>query len=297
MQSEGEPIKHHDHTLAPLDPDELVQRSIEIFPQAYLTNISIIQGVALSVFVVETVIFLRDDSVPPAVAWPSLAQSLLMLVGIITVSYEYLWFTTIMRWTPTFRDTAIPFVLGVAEIVPPLLLGRPAAWWVSFAAFAALGAMAFMNTLSRIQPEMFPNHRSSYDEIRRLLVHLALLSVATAVGALAMAWIVQKTPTHQSTISAVAALTMAAMVLVVMIGYSELAMNNIYQRYGVARRPPLFVAMRNAVRPKGRGSRPAGGGTVGTQSLNAADGDDQRTPSPRPAPDSTPPSSQQPHPL
>ncbi|MFB9444588.1 hypothetical protein Dvina_07715 [Dactylosporangium vinaceum] len=124
--------------LEPLDTDTLVRRSIEIFPQGYLMIISIIQGVALAAIVSESTRYI--SSISPTAMAPALAQSALNLAGLIIVSYEYLWFTTIARWAPTFRDTAIPFALGVAEIVPAYLLQRPVAWWIAFATFALTGA-------------------------------------------------------------------------------------------------------------------------------------------------------------
>jgi hypothetical protein len=75
--------------LEPLDRDTLVRRSVDIFPQGYLINISIIQGVALAAIVSESTKFLRDA--PTHLFVPALAQSLLNLAGLIVVSYEYLW--------------------------------------------------------------------------------------------------------------------------------------------------------------------------------------------------------------
>ncbi|MEU4402507.1 hypothetical protein [Micromonospora orduensis] len=249
--------------LQPLHPGILRDRSIEIFPQGYLMNISIIQGVALSVLIVETVRTLtREDSPLPLV--PTLAQSSLTLACLVIVSYEYLWFSTIMRWTPTFRDTAIPVVLGVGEIVPPLLLGNPRAWWIATAVFALLGAVAFLNTVTRLEPEMFPRSRQAYTRIRGLLVTLAVTCVATAALSAVIAYLVGPV------LSTIGALVVLFTSVVFVVGRSERVLNDVYDEHGVDRRPPMFERLRGVesrVRERlgaaptlvsrGDGSRPA----------------------------------------
>jgi hypothetical protein len=44
------------------------------------------------------------------------------LSAILIVSYQYIWFSTVMRWTPTFLDTLVPYALGAAEIIPAILI-------------------------------------------------------------------------------------------------------------------------------------------------------------------------------
>ncbi|MFG1867046.1 hypothetical protein [Micromonospora arborensis] len=228
--------------LEPLHQQVLRTRSIEIFPQGYLMNISIIQGVALSVLVVETVNALtRADN--PLPLTPTLAQSSLTLACLIVVSYEYLWFSTILRWTPTFRDTAIPVVLGVGEIVPPLLLGNARAWWIATAVFALLGAMAFINTVTRLDPGMFPDSRMAYGAIRRLLFTLAAASISVAVVSAAIAYLVEHVPSERVFSTSGALLILLTTVLFV-IGHSERVLNDVYDSHGVSRRPPLYERLR-----------------------------------------------------
>ncbi|MEU8128934.1 hypothetical protein AB0B68_17095 [Micromonospora sp. NPDC049049] len=228
--------------LQPLDQQILRKRSIEIFPQGYLMNISIIQGVALSVLVVETVNTLRRDT-DPLPLLPTLAQSSLTLACLIIVSYEYLWFSTVMRWTPTFRDTAIPVVLGVGEIVPPLLLGNSRAWWIATGAFALLGAMAFINTVTRLEPGMFPRSESAYKAIRGLLLTLAAASVATAVLSGVIAYLIGRVSSEQ-VLSTTGALFILLTTALFVVGRSERVLNDVYDRHGVGRRPPLYERLR-----------------------------------------------------
>jgi hypothetical protein len=56
------------------------------------------------------------------------------LSAILIVSYQYIWFSIVMRWTPTFLDTR-PYALGVAEIIPAILIASRFRRWTSAAAF------------------------------------------------------------------------------------------------------------------------------------------------------------------
>ncbi|MFY1632343.1 hypothetical protein ACN27F_03490 [Solwaraspora sp. WMMB335] len=239
---------HREAVLEALDRPVLTRRSVEIFPQAYLMNISIIQGVALSVMTIETVNFLKTAE--REFILPSLAQAALSLAALVIVSYEYLWFTTIMRWTPTFRDTAIPVTLGVAEIVPPMLLGYTTAWWLALSVFAILGAAAFLNTVSRLRVEMFPGHAPVYEAIRRLLRRLAVVCILTSGAGVSAAVLVQRNRNHAPLVSTVSACVIILLSVVVIIGYSESVLNNTYSEYRVGRRPPLFDRLRGSLRDK-----------------------------------------------
>jgi len=165
-------------------------------------------------------------------------------MALIIVSYEYLWFTTVVRWTPTFRDTAIPVILGVGEIVPPLLLENQFAWWVAFAILAGIGAGAFFNTITRLSVAMFPGHRTSYNRIFRLLRDLTMLSVATSVVSALVATAARLYPDQARVISLIAAGLLVLLVAVGIIGYSELALNRVYDEYQLSRRPPAFERLR-----------------------------------------------------
>ncbi|MEU8232233.1 hypothetical protein AB0C12_21830 [Actinoplanes sp. NPDC048967] len=233
--------------LEPLNTGVLVRRSIEIFPQGYLMNISIIQGVALSVITVETVKYLKVAESGQLA--PAIAQSALSLAGLIIVSYEYLWFSTILRWTPTFRDTAIPVVLGVSEIIPSLLLESGTAWWIATAVFALFGAGAFTNTNTRLTVQMFEGDGPApHALVRRLLRVCAAICLVTAGFAVAVAALVRRLPEHAAWISTASASTVVLLSVVVMAGYSESVLNKVYAGFGIRRRPPAFKWMRDVLR-------------------------------------------------
>lgn len=229
--------------LEPVDRAVLARRSIDIFPQGYLTNISIIQGVALAALATETLKALTrtESPLPP---WPTVAQSVFTFVAIALVSYEYLWFTTIMRWTPTFRDTAIPLVLGAAEIVPAFLLDRPIAWWAGTAVFTGCGAIAFANTVTRLSADMFPGEARLYRSIRSLLIRLCLICVAASLSSWAAVIALANLPELTAVVTGVGSLILVVPTALVVVAYSEHVLNEVYARYGIDRRPPLFRALR-----------------------------------------------------
>jgi hypothetical protein len=147
-----------------------------------------------------------------------------------------------VRWAPTFRDTAIPVVLGIGEIVPAYLLDRPVAWWFAFATFALLGCGAFGNTVLRLREDYFPRHRDSYRAVRTLLLrlmHLCMTAVGTSV---VVALLIRALPRTATLIAVVAAGGLILIIAAAMVGYSEYVLNDAYRKFGIGRRPPLFNA-------------------------------------------------------
>jgi hypothetical protein len=224
--------------LEPLDHRVLAQRSGEIFPQGYLTNISIIQGVALGVLLEQTFRALSAHGVHPHA--PIILESAFSLVALMTVSYEYLWFSTVVRWTPTFRDTAVPVVLGVGEIVPPFLLTSQSGWWFATAVYVALGGLAFLNTASRLHKQMFTDGENWYLRIRHLLINLAGVCFGTVAVFAGVGLAIRIWPDAGSLVASVASAVITASIAGFIILYSEKIINDLYEGYGIIRRPPLF---------------------------------------------------------
>lgn len=143
--------------LEALTTEILRKRTVDIFPAGYLTVMAIIQGVALGLLLQQLLgaggVF---ESQHPVIL---ISQGIASFLAIVVASYEYLWFTTIMRWTPTFLDTLVPYLLGVAEIVPVLLLGRFRWWWICTVVLFAVGGLAFWHTIWRSSPGMFEDPR------------------------------------------------------------------------------------------------------------------------------------------
>lgn len=177
--------------IEPLDKVVLRRRTVEVFPAGYLTVLSIIQGVALGITVTQAV---SVQSLPGPVAEDVtvIMRATMTLLAIIIVSYEYVWFTVMMRWRQTFADSLIPFVLGTAEIVVALHIGRASAWWLSSAVLVGVGILAFSYTKSRLSVELFANHETPFritsGLLRRVIAMCGgIMVVATVAGLVSIA--------------------------------------------------------------------------------------------------------------
>lgn len=168
--------------VEPISREILRSRSLDLFPQGYQTTISIVQGVALAALADRTINALQE---PEPRTVEVLLQSAFTLVSIILVSYGYLWFSVLMRWVMTFRDIAVPFALGMGEIVAALLVGHPVAWWGAIAAFAALACLAYGNTWDRLDSDAFGERDDARERepglvVRQLLIRLMACCLAVA---------------------------------------------------------------------------------------------------------------------
>lgn len=229
--STSQTAKVHDlqETLEPLTREVLVRRSLATFPDGYLNHISIIQGVALGLLIQQAFGALTSDKYADYRVG-TLGEAVLLFLSVVIVSYEYIWFLTIMRWTPRFSDTLIPLLLGITEIIPIFLL-TSFRWWLGFmAVFEAMGAVAFKHSLSNLTRGLFPNDDQTYALVRRLLRHLVglclLIALVSGLGLLVNQpppWFVNSLPWG---------LTAVVPVLVVM---NEKALDRIYLNFGVRR--------------------------------------------------------------
>jgi hypothetical protein len=220
--------------LQPLERNDVLRdRTSDTFPAGYLTIISIIQGVALAT--------LLSSAVPAIFHRASTAHSLavagrtaMLLAAIIIVSYEYLWFTTLMRWAPTFLDTVVPYALGVGEIVPSILIEDEKRWWPSVMFLLATAALAFYHTIVRSSPAMFPTNRDVYVALRRLLAQLTGCCLAdfAAAATISALLLFHRGPPWLPTLMPWA-ITAASSVFVIL---SERVLTSIYDAYEIPRR-------------------------------------------------------------
>ena len=140
------------NALQPLSTEVLVRRSIEAFPAGYLLLISIIQSVTLGLLLTEAVDLIAK-SVPLIEVISTLSKAVTLFGALVIISYEYLWFVVMMRWASTFRDTLIPYAIGVTEIVPSLILDRSLAWWIAATAVPTVAGAALFNTITRLDSQ------------------------------------------------------------------------------------------------------------------------------------------------
>lgn len=227
------PISQSQSVLEPMDHEILAKRTSDTFPAGYLTSIAIIQGVALGILVTFALPRVLEHGVRSNDRIMLAGQAITGLAAIVIVSYEYLWFTTIMRWVPRFFDTLVPYVLGVGEIAPPLLIKNNAQWWIAMTAFLAAAAFAFYYTISRSSEDMFPGKPAVYRALRQLLrrliiccLFLACISATITVVNLSshhLAWLMTMMPW---------AVDFAGVLMVVI---SERTLTSVYHNYGIMR--------------------------------------------------------------
>jgi hypothetical protein len=148
------------HTYEPLDRDEFKRRIESGFADVYLTSISIIQGIALTILC--EVVF-KDLHVGDALArWTYIAMTFGTIVG---VSFEYNWFVGTHRYSYRFIDTLIPYVIGFFEIGAVFNLGNEYWWlWMSLMYFS--GMLAYINTYTHYKLDGFVD-RQVYDLFRK----------------------------------------------------------------------------------------------------------------------------------
>lgn len=215
--------------IEPLTKDVLVRRTLEVFPSGYLTILSIIQGVSLG-FTVNTAAEAQALPGPVVEDVATLARAAMTLVGVIIVSYQYIWFTVMMRWRQSFVDSLVPFLLGTAEIVVALNIGRAAQWWFSVSVFAILGLMAFANTKRHLSLDLYNGQELPL----RLTSKLLTRSMGTCGGLAVIAIVCALTSLGGSgriaTGLGVASVLVGVSVMVLM---SERTIGQIYEYYGV----------------------------------------------------------------
>jgi hypothetical protein len=219
--------------LEPLSQEVLINRSSEAFPIAYLSLISIIQSVALGILLTETVTILSGSSaIDETIAVASRAA---VLFGfLVIISYEYLWFIGILRWVSTFRDTLIPYAIGVAEIIPCLMLDQALAWWVATTVIPVICAAALLNTIARLDPLAFPGKPGVCRRVRVLTWRTIICcGVITAIGGAGSALLA---------LGILRGLLLSMIPLatilpaIVAVGICERSLNYVFESYGISRR-------------------------------------------------------------
>jgi hypothetical protein len=156
--------------IEPLDTLTLRARTVEIFPTAYSTLLSIVQGIALGVLVTTMQSALTSET-PGTTRLVLFLEGGVALVGIVVVYYMYVWFVLVARWAPTIFDTLIPLGLGCLEMGSIASIGDNRAWVGWIGAFYIGGAVAFLHSVWRLDVSMFADP-SQHRLITRLLLKL-----------------------------------------------------------------------------------------------------------------------------
>jgi len=231
------------NALEPLSTGVLVRRSIEAFPAGYLLLISIIQSVALGLLLTEAVSLLTKPASTIQII-TIVSQAATVFGALVIISYVYLWFVVMMRWASTFRDTVIPYAIGVTEIVASLILGRSISWWIAATVVPAVCGAALFNTITRLDPRAFIDKPAMYHTVRLLLWRIIMCCAAiTAIGVTGSILLY-----HDVLHGVPAALAPLSLILpaFVAVGINEKSLNSVFASYGITRRP-LFWPKRHTV--------------------------------------------------
>jgi hypothetical protein len=216
-----------------LSTELLIHRTSDLFPIGYLTLIAIIQGGAFIVALQTAVTVLSSPHLTLPMRTALVGRAVIGVASIIIVSYEYLWFTTVMRWTPSFLDTLVPYVLGIGEVISGQLLLHTFQWWIATCTFLIVAAGAFLHTVARSTRAVFREQPGVYGILQRLLKNLAACClIAASWGVVVL--IAGKSSGYQGWLNTFAPWIMLPMGIV-MVTLTERDLTKSYERYGIPR--------------------------------------------------------------
>jgi len=141
------------------------------FPTIYLTVISLLQGLALSIIVPNFITYLEIVENP----WShvEVLPMVLMLVIIFIVWHHYAIGIFFLRWFPNIIDTIIPFVISIGQFYLMSFLKIETAisdidvvsWTIGFAIFVMIGSATYFAAFLRIDADLFTNLMSKANAI------------------------------------------------------------------------------------------------------------------------------------
>lgn len=180
----------HSDVLEELSDAVFRKRIIEIFANAYLTLMAIIQG---GVFGIVFISVQPDLAHKPASLQGAITLSQAFAVGltVIIVTHQYIMLTVIARWVPTVSDTFIPYLLGFGEIWMALAVGHDTSWWMALSSMSLIAAFAFWYTKVRTVEGMFVGKQMVYQlhcrsivrQIRACMIMLIVSAITAALNA------------------------------------------------------------------------------------------------------------------
>ena len=139
------------------------------FPTIYLTVISLLQGLALSLLVPNIISYFEKAGDQ----WMDLRllPFIVMLLVVFIVWHHYAIGIFFLRWFPNIIDTAIPFMVSIGQFFLIALLDIDNsiddmdvdAWTLGFALLMLAGSLAYFAVKWRIDPTLFTNIMSLED--------------------------------------------------------------------------------------------------------------------------------------
>ena len=150
---------------------QIANRAKELLPSVLLTLISIIQALALEVLwsKLRESSFLWEPGHAAALGWLQVAAVFqVILVGWLVYTSLVMRF----RWTPSIRDSIIPFVIGLGQFTLVELIGGPHlhGWFYLFAGVFAFSSWASAVTIGRAGED--PDNRALFREIDSSALHI-----------------------------------------------------------------------------------------------------------------------------
>ncbi len=160
------------------------------FPAIYLAMISIIQGVALGIFInnifnnyglTETSIGFIDY-----VKFRFILYSIFSFMVIVLISYEYSWYVLVFRYPMRIYDILIPFALGFFEVAPTFYLIAQRGWWLWIAFASLFAAISYSYSIYNCEERMFPNkysYKISVSSIKKSRIFCLFFGIVIALPA------------------------------------------------------------------------------------------------------------------
>lgn len=181
-------------------PEErLVARLEESFHGAYLTLVSIIQGLALAILIQELP---RNGQQFSAAQWIMVAVTVALIA---IVWQEYLIGSTAFAWIPTILDSTVPFLLGIAEALVILQIRVSLSRFLGACFFLAmLGVIAYVNYLYQARRGLGDSQHNA--EVFRTLHRSGLVLVASVVPSYGILWFASLRMTASGQVTAISAL-------------------------------------------------------------------------------------------
>jgi hypothetical protein len=210
-----------------LTRDVLIQRSLEVSPNGFITITSIIQGVALALLA-------QNTFEKPSVL--VVAQSVALMVVFVVIFYYYLTMGVMVRWAPSFLDSFLPFAIAGMEIPPAFFLGNVAGWsmWLSALCFAIVAGL--WTTAKWSPPSHFGRRRLAHTRWHQLHHELQLIAGCGGFAMATCGLLAVAVPGGRFAIGLLSALT----VLVTMaatVWRIEIRSSQIHSLYGINRPP------------------------------------------------------------
>jgi hypothetical protein len=154
------------------------------FSSAYLTMISIIEGVTFGFIMANTFSTFKVDLPLEFLVYP-----LMSFATLILTFYFYSYFVSAVYTLPNFRESVIPFCLAATQVIPTFFFNQPKYWWFLFALFCIVSILAFHNTLRSLHPGMYAAdfqlgyQKSRMEIVSNICFTIVGLLVAVAAGA------------------------------------------------------------------------------------------------------------------